>query len=286
MFTKRFTFGAPAALAAASGAALLSLVLAAAPAHAQRFHVAGGGFRVAGGGFRVPGGGFRVPGTGGTLNPGNYFDPYGHSRRAAFNIALYGRAMSHVPPYALGYGGYGTSYGGYGGYGGYSPYYGGYGGYGPEYIGPDYVWGLTPPAKPVLTVEENDVRSLLIASGVPTAEGQLVWPVALRVLPDSEAAPLRGQIDALLQTSATQAARGRPNTAVVEELGRATDQLRKLLARHREERGGLAATSYEDAERFLDKLGGARTLLRASLAPARAAAGAGEGGSHAADYRP
>lgn len=31
------------------------------------------------------------------------FDPYGNARRAAFNIALYGRAMQQVPPYALGY---------------------------------------------------------------------------------------------------------------------------------------------------------------------------------------
>jgi hypothetical protein len=287
MFAKPFTFGAPAALAAASGAALLALFLAAAPAHAQRFHVAGGGLRVAGGGLRVAGGGFRVPGTGGTLNPGNYYDPYGFSRRAAFNTALYGRAMSHVPPYALGYGGYGTYSGSYGGYygGGYGGGYGGYGSSGPEYIGPDSVWGVTPPPKPVLTAEEKDVRSLLTASGVPTAEGEVVWPLALRVLPDSEAAPLRGQIGALLQTAATQAARGRPNGDIVEELGRATDQLRKLLVRQREERGGLAATSYDDAERFLDKLGGARTLLRVSLAPARAAR-EGEGGSQAGDYRP
>jgi hypothetical protein len=68
---------------AAFGVALLALVLAAAPASAQ--------------------GRFRIPGTGGTLNPYNYYDPYGYSRQAAFNIALYGRAMSQVPPYALGY---------------------------------------------------------------------------------------------------------------------------------------------------------------------------------------
>ena len=47
---------------AAFGIALLALVLADAPAHAQ-----------------------RVPGLGGTLNPFNYYDPYGYSRQAAFN---------------------------------------------------------------------------------------------------------------------------------------------------------------------------------------------------------
>jgi hypothetical protein len=78
---------------AAFGAALLALALAAPPAHAQRptcriIH---------------PGAGRMTPGTGGTLNGYNYYDPYGTSRQAAFNIALYGQAMSQVPPYALGY---------------------------------------------------------------------------------------------------------------------------------------------------------------------------------------
>lgn len=96
---------------AAFGAALLALVLAVAPASAQ----IGRGFM-----------GSRIPGIGGTLNPYNYYDPYGQSRQAAFNIALYGRAMSQVPPYALGYNPYPqivnnpmpyypmSSYGGYG----------------------------------------------------------------------------------------------------------------------------------------------------------------------------
>ncbi len=88
------------------GVALVALVLAAAPAHAQRF----------------------PPGVGGTLNPANYYDPYGNARQAAFNIALYGRAMSRVPPYALGYNPYAqivnTPY-----YPPVTPYYGpGYGG--------------------------------------------------------------------------------------------------------------------------------------------------------------
>jgi hypothetical protein len=103
---------------AAFGVALLALVLATAPAHAQVRIIPGVG---------LVGGNMRVPGTGGTLNPYNYYDPYGYSRQAAFNIALYGRAMSQVPPYALGYNPYASivntpyypTYGGYGGYGGY-----------------------------------------------------------------------------------------------------------------------------------------------------------------------
>jgi hypothetical protein len=125
----------------ATGVALLAVVLAATPAQAQIRR-------------------FGAPGVGGTLNPGNYYDPYGFSRSAAFNIALYGRAMSQVPPYALGYnpypapivtsmpwygGGYGGimnntlgAYPGYGGSPGMSPGYGGGGYYNPYSYYPSY----------------------------------------------------------------------------------------------------------------------------------------------------
>jgi hypothetical protein len=180
----------------------------------------------------------------------------------------------------------------HGGYPFYHPYSQGYTGYypyhGPSYVQPvfDYGSALNPPAQPVLTAEEQDVRVLLAASGVPTDEGRPVWPLALRVLPGSEAPSLRGQIDALLQVAANQAARGRPNTAIVQELAQGTDRLRNLLRWHREWRGGLALNSYEEAERFLDKLGGGRTLLRVQLAPAPSGPGGeGKGGSDAPDYR-
>jgi hypothetical protein len=151
-------------LLAATGVALLALVLAASPANAQIRR------------------GFTVPGVGGTLNPGNYYDPYGFSRQAAFNIALYGRAMSQVPPYALGYnpyvpnimtpmpwyggGGYGTimnnslaTYPGYGTSPGYSPGYGGGGGYGGYggygYGGPNGYgdWGFLQGASSVINAD-------------------------------------------------------------------------------------------------------------------------------------
>ncbi len=102
----------------ASGGALLILVLAAAPAHAQ---------------YGSRGRSFSIPGVGSTLNPFNYYDPFGSSRQAAFNIALYGRATSQVPAYAPGYNpysqlggtgyGYGTPTNAYGGaYGGSGAY--------------------------------------------------------------------------------------------------------------------------------------------------------------------
>jgi hypothetical protein len=70
----------------AFGAALLIVVLAAAPAQAQR-------------GVPIS----QQPHYSGGVNPFNVFDPFGYSRQAAFNITMYGRAMSQVPPYALGY---------------------------------------------------------------------------------------------------------------------------------------------------------------------------------------
>ena len=104
---------------AAFGVALLALVLATAPAHAQVRIIPGVG---------LVGGNMRVPGTGGTLNPYNYYDPYGYSRQAAFNLALYGRAMRQVPPYALGYNPYPQVIN-------YGPVYR-YGYYGPGYLTP------------------------------------------------------------------------------------------------------------------------------------------------------
>jgi hypothetical protein len=166
-------------------------------------------------------------------------------------------------------------YGGYffSGYS-YAPYNGGNGDYYPDYrysyrrSFADYGTPLTLPANPAQTAKEKDVATLLAASGVPTDEGRPVWPLALRVLPGKEPGALRGQIDALLQEAAMQAGRSRPNTAVFDELVRATEDLRKLLLRHRQERGGLAQASYEQADRFLDKLAGAQKLLRVQLAPA------------------
>jgi hypothetical protein len=77
--------------------ALLAHVLATSPARAQFY---GGGLSRRS----------FVPGLGGTLNPANYYDPYGYARQAAFNLGLYGRAMSQVPPYALGYNPYAMTY--------------------------------------------------------------------------------------------------------------------------------------------------------------------------------
>jgi hypothetical protein len=125
----------------AFGVALLALVLAAAPAPAQVFR----------GSVPIPGIRMSPPGVGGTLNPNNYYDPYGYSRQAAFNLALYGRAMSQVPPYALGYNPYPQMTGSGYAYGSpVSPYgaasltsTGAYGS--PGYMSPGYDMGYSSP---------------------------------------------------------------------------------------------------------------------------------------------
>ena len=195
-------------------------------------------------------------------------------------LRYYGAYNFYRPHYHV----YRPSYGGYPSYGFYAGGYDPYDIYNPD--NPSF-WAFHNPPKPPLTAEEKDVRALMAASGVPTDEGQPVWPVALRALPGQEAEALRGQIDALLQAAATQAARGRPNPDIVQELAQATDRLRKLLLQHREERGGFAQTSYEDAGRFLDKVRGAGRLLRIELAPTPSGSrDGGKGGRDAPDYRP
>lgn len=44
-----------------------------------------------------------VPNSRYVVPPANYLDPYGLARKEAYDIRLYGEAMKHVPPYALGY---------------------------------------------------------------------------------------------------------------------------------------------------------------------------------------
>jgi hypothetical protein len=106
------------------------------------------------------------------------------------------------------------------------------------------------------------LAALLAAGGIPTEESRPAWPLALRILPDQDAQALRGQIDGFLQLVAAQAAQGSASTVVVEELAQSTNHLRKLMLRHREECGGLAEHSYDEARRFLDKVARMAKLLR------------------------
>jgi hypothetical protein len=174
-------------------------------------------------------------------------------------------------PHYGNYGGYYGYYRYYGGYRGDNPYHGYHRGYGAYDSYSGYPYGpsssdfdptTAAPAQPVVTPEAKSLGVMLAASGVPTEAGRPAWPLALRILGSQEAQDLRAQIDALIQVAATQAVRGRPNATVADELVQATNRLRTLLHRHRAERGGMAQHSYEEAERFLDKLENAQKLLR------------------------
>jgi hypothetical protein len=275
MFAKAFSYGGVLLLA---GAAVL---VTPALGQAQFRGVHFGGARFGGAFFGGnPGGFFRNPSPYGV--PGGFYrnpGPYGYGYHAYYGYRHHAY-----------YGGYPAYLAAYGGYGPYD--YGGYGSYSTNY-GPSYAQmstdgsALNAPAKPALTAEEKDVRALVAATGVPTDDGHLVWPLALRLLHGQEAEALRGQIDALLQVAATQAARGQPNRAVVQELAEAADRFRKLLLRNRQERHALTQPAYEEAERFLDRLAGTPRLLQARLAPAPSGSGGeGKGGSDAPDHRP
>jgi len=112
-----------------------------------------------------------------------------------------------------------------------------------------------------LAAEQRAISRLLRAAGVPNEGGQVLWPVALHVLPNPHTAELCQQIDALLQEMAIQSASGSVSPRFNEELASAVDSLRKLLLRDREERFSLPATTYDQADQFLARIKHASHLL-------------------------
>jgi hypothetical protein len=113
----------------------------------------------------------------------------------------------------------------------------------------------------------NGLSQVLTATGVPNRAGRLQWPVGLRVVGGPVGKELRQRIEALLQYGAWQTMNGPVSAHVTQEWERSVRSLRNVLRRDREERFSLALTSYEDAERFLDKLDHARKLLEPDRQP-------------------
>jgi len=105
---------------------------------------------------------------------------------------------------------------------------------------------------------------ILGASGVPNKNGQVAWPVGLRLLrADSE---LR-QLEAQLRLAAEQVTAGGANPQLLDEIRLNVQALRQLLLADKERRFSMPLAVYEDAERFLQKLKRAPKVLAAS-APA------------------
>jgi len=186
--------------------------------------------------------GFRSLPNGMMAYPGMYASP------------SYGAASM---PYSVGMGGYGggmpsSSYGGQGS--------------GSQGSGYPETRGNTG-ARLEISSEEKSLSRVLAASGVPYADGRLLWPVGLRVLRGGATDELRGQIDALFQAEAEQTQTGAVNPDLAQELTRSLDALRKFLRRDREERFSLPLAVYEDAESFLAKLDHAQKVLGAGLEP-------------------
>jgi plastocyanin len=170
----------------------------------------------------------------------------------------------------------GMPYGGSGSYGGSSMYpyssgmpYGASGGYGGSQ---GYPSSQTAPAgSEGYTVEqqpdqqEKSWSSLLTASGVPNDNGQLGWPLGLRILAGPETDHLREQIDALFQEAANQTASGSVSSPLIQEMRAAVKSFRRFLLKDKAERFGMPLAVYQKSERFLNQLDHAAQLLQAGM---------------------
>jgi hypothetical protein len=187
---------------------------------------------------------------------GNLYNPFAYGSFPAAGYA------------ANGYGANPANYASGGGYGG-GAYGMGYGmaaygaGYGGGY-GSDYSPTTASSTKPVSTytrstdsssTDQSSVsRSVLDALGVPTENGQLQWPLGLRVLaPATKAEALRHQVDMLVKQAAAQFASGKASPATVEAAMNATGQLRDLM-RHGGGSAAIAEQTRRDAADFLNRL--------------------------------
>lgn len=155
--------------------------------------------------------------------------------------------------------GAGTSYGGSGGYGGSQGYMQGY---------PGSREGATAgsegyTAEPQPDRQEKSWNRLLTASGVPNDNGQLRWPLGLRILAAPETDELRERISALFEEAGRQTPGGPVSSLLIQEMDESVKKFRKLLLKDKAERFGMPLTVYNESERFLNQLEHATQVLRA-----------------------
>jgi len=185
--------------------------------------------------------------------------------QAYYNIATLGQAYANVPPYALGYNPYVSTYAMpvapmYG-----SPYaypaIGSYAGYAnpympmtPAYSGRPTANLYAPPAS--LSGESGLHKGFDRLGGLLKADGSLDWPLGLRVLPPAiETARLRKQIAAEVVAALDRAVRGKSDRASMQQVNHDIDRLEALL-RERAMDVPLTDQAVADARRFLHNLKG------------------------------
>src|SRR5207245_762104 len=111
-----------------------------------------------------------------------------------------------------------------------------------------------------LATKKAETTNALAALGVPTKGGQVDWPLGLRILPPSEkAGELRQQLDGLLQLAASHGD-SQVNPHLVEASRVAVEELHELLRSKKS--AYLAQHTYNEADRFLEKLADALKLLQ------------------------
>src|SRR5262249_24036706 len=95
-------------------------------------------------------------------------------------------------------------------------------------------------------------ESVLKATGAPTRDGKLDWPLALKVLPGAD--PLRQKIEGLYDMAAAQASSGQLSPSLPLELYRAVEQLQSLLNYDQQDRLTFSTAMYEQSREFLAQL--------------------------------
>jgi len=175
-------------------------------------------------------------------------------------LSAYGMARPMQTGPMSRYGG-GTPYPGSGSYAGSPGYTQGYRGSGGGATTESEAY--TPQPQPER--EDKSWSSQLTASGVPNDNGQLRWPLGLRILAARETDELREQIDALFQEAASQTARGPVSSTLIQETVEAVKKFRRLLLKDKAERFGMPLAVYNESEHFLNHLEHAVQVLQAGL---------------------
>jgi hypothetical protein len=108
----------------------------------------------------------------------------------------------------------------------------------------------------------NQTSSIAAATlfGLPAKNGRVEWPLGLRILaPAEETKALREQLEVVLYFVATQAAEGQVNRAFIDFGLQAVRDLRQRL---KPRQGAMAAFTYTEASRFLDRAEGGLAKIK------------------------